>query len=342
MKFLKKPFKFGNIILPSNVFYSPLAGCSDYPFRKMSSHYQPGLIYCEMVKMDALVRNDQGTFHILDYSRDQHPIGAQLVGSKPELAGQAARIIEDLGFDVVDFNCGCPVDKVTKDGSGSGMLKNPDKIGEIISNMVAAVKIPVTVKIRAGWDSTDIVAPEITRIAEQAGATAIAIHARTRSQAYKGSANWEWIRQCKEAAKNILVIGNGDLFSADAVERMYDQTNCDVALVSRGTMGSPWIVEDIYRHFEGLPPIERTQNTAKDVLLEHLEQIELYDSPRKALIKLRQIGCWYLKRSAATKEFRNAISHANNLAEAKQLIRDFTIDESLADEPSTELECELA
>jgi tRNA-dihydrouridine synthase B len=337
MKFLQKPFKFGKIVLPSNVFYSPLAGCSDYPFRKMSARYKPGLIYCEMVKMDAIVRNDQGTFHILDYSRDMHPIGAQIVGSKPEIAGQAARIVEELGFDVVDFNCGCPVDKVTKDGSGSGMLKNPEKIGEIISNMVAAVKIPVTVKIRAGWDNVSIVAPEITRIAEQAGATAIAIHARTRSQAYKGSANWDWIRECKEVAKNILVIGNGDLFSADAVERMYDQTGCDVALVSRGTMGAPWIVEDIYRHFEGETAVERSQMSAKDVLLEHLEEIELYDSPRKALVKLRQIGCWYLKRSAGTKEFRCAISHAESLGEAKRLIRDFQIDEGIGCESDGEM-----
>ena len=126
---LKIPFKLGSITLPNNIFYAPLAGCSDYPFRQMSAKYRPGLIYCEMVKMDALVRNDQGTFHMLDYARKMHPIGGQICGSKPEIAGQAAKIIEDLGFDVVDLNCGCPVDKVTKDGSGSGMMKTPQLIG---------------------------------------------------------------------------------------------------------------------------------------------------------------------------------------------------------------------
>lgn len=243
MSFLKKPFQFGSAKLPNNIFYAPLAGCSDFPFRQMSARYRPGLMYCEMVKMEALVRYDQNTFHILDYEKEMHPIGGQVVGSNPKIAGQAAKIIEDLGFDVVDLNCGCPVDKVTKDGSGSGMLKTPQLIGEMLANMVAAVKIPVTVKIRAGWDEEHITAPEITKIAEEAGAQAIAIHARTRKQAYKGDANWDYIKACKQVAKKIMVIGNGDVFDADAAKRMFEYTGCDVVLVSRGTMGAPWIVE---------------------------------------------------------------------------------------------------
>ncbi|KAG8172289.1 hypothetical protein JTE90_025602 [Oedothorax gibbosus] len=134
------------------------------------------------------------------------PIGAQLCGSKPELAAECARIIQDLGFDSLDLNCGCPVDKVTKDGSGSGMLKTPQLIGDILANMVSAVKIPVTIKIRAGWDSSQINAVEIVKIAESAGAKAICIHGRTRAQAYRGPANWDWIRECKQAAQTIKVI----------------------------------------------------------------------------------------------------------------------------------------
>jgi tRNA-dihydrouridine synthase B len=205
---LKKPFSFGNLTLPSNIFCAPLAGCSDLPFRRMTARYRPGLIYCEMVKMDALIRHDPNTFRLLDYETGMHPIGGQLCGSKPQIAGQCAKIIEDLGFDVVDLNCGCPVDKVTKDGSGSGMLKNPELIGEVLANMVAAVKIPVTVKIRAGWDHQSIIVEEVTRIAEQAGAKAICIHGRTRSQAYQGLANWDYIARSKRVAKTILVIGN--------------------------------------------------------------------------------------------------------------------------------------
>src|SRR3984893_6443256 len=181
---LKRPFQLGALQLPSNIFCAPLAGCSDLPFRMMTTKFQPGLVYCEMVKMDALVRHDPHTYRLLDYETSMHPIGAQLCGSKPQLAGKSAKILEDLGFDVVDLNCGCPVDKVTKDGSGSGLLKNPQLIGEIISQMVASVRIPVTVKIRAGWDAQNINAEEITEIAEQAGAVAICIHGRTRSQGY--------------------------------------------------------------------------------------------------------------------------------------------------------------
>src|SRR6185437_6206308 len=206
---LKKPFQLGNLTLPSNIFCAPLAGCSDLPFRRMTSKYRPGLIYCEMVKMDALVRHDPHTYRLLDFEADMHPIGGQICGSKPQYAGKSAKIIEELGFDVVDLNCGCPVDKVTKDGSGSGMLKTPELIGEILSNMTAAVKIPVTVKIRAGWDEKSLNAAEIVQIAEQAGAAAICVHGRTREQGYKGPANWDWIRECKRAAKKIQVIGNG-------------------------------------------------------------------------------------------------------------------------------------
>src|SRR5579872_1226411 len=169
---ISDPFFIGSVKLPNKVLYAPLAGCSDLPFRRMSRHYGPGIVYCEMVKIDALVRNDSNTYRLLDYDIGMHPIGAQICGSKPKIAAAAARIVEDLGFDVIDFNCGCPVDKVTKDGSGSGMLKTPELIGEVLCEMMAAVKIPVTVKIRAGWDEKSINAVEITNIAEKAGAKA--------------------------------------------------------------------------------------------------------------------------------------------------------------------------
>ena len=180
-----------------------------------------------MVKMDALIRHEPSTYHLLDYDPSMRPIGSQLCGSKPELAGPTARIIEELGFDVVDLNCGCPVDKVTKDGSGSGMLKNPELIGSVISNMVAAVNIPVTVKIRTGWDDESINASLITKIAEQAGAQAISIHGRTRKQKYTGRANWDHIKAAKQVATSIKVIGNGDVFDAEAGLALFKHTRCD-------------------------------------------------------------------------------------------------------------------
>ena len=310
MSFLNKPFRFGGRELPSNIFCAPLAGCSDWPFRVMTGSYRPGLIYCEMVKIDALVRHDPHTYRFLDYTSDMHPIGAQLCGSKPQMAAAAARIIEDLGFDCIDLNCGCPVDKVTKDGSGSGLLRNPDRIGEILSAMIAAVRIPVSVKIRAGWCDRQINAVEITRIAEQAGAVAITVHGRTQEQGYRGKANWDYILECKKASKRILVIGNGDVFDADSARRMFEETHCDGILIARGSLGKPWIIEDIYRSMEGLPPIHRSVSDVRAALLEHFRHIFLYQSDRQALLDIRRVGCWYLKPCIGAKALRIQLNQA--------------------------------
>ncbi|MBA3721489.1 MAG: tRNA dihydrouridine synthase DusB [Parachlamydiaceae bacterium] len=323
----REPFQLGNILLPSNVFYAPLAGCSDFPFRKMSAKYRPGLMYCEMVKMDALIRHDAGTYHILDYSPDMHPIGGQLCGSKPQLAGKAARILEDLGFDVIDLNCGCPVDKVTKDGSGSGMLKTPELIGDVIANIVANVKVPVTVKIRAGWDEENIVAAQIVKIAEKAGAKAICIHARTRQQGYKGPANWDHIKACKQEAKTIKVIGNGDVLDGPSAEKMLTYTGCDAVLVARGTLGQPWIVEDILRYFEGLPAQTRTLEDCRQALYQHFLFTKSYQHDQKVCVDMRRVGCWYLKKSAGTRQFRELISKAGNMKVIEDLILNFPLEE---------------
>ncbi len=320
MKKFVKPLKLGNLSLPSNVFYSPLAGCSDYPFRQMAARYQIGLMFCEMVKMEALIRHEPSTYHLLDYDFSMRPIGGQLCGSKPKLAGPCARIIEELGFDVVDLNCGCPVDKVTKDGSGSGMLKNPELIGEVISNMVAAVTIPVTVKIRAGWDDENINASLITKIAEEAGAKAISIHGRTRQQKYTGKANWDHIKAAKMAATTIKVIGNGDVFDAQAGLSLFEQTGCDAILVSRGTFGTPWIAENIKRLDSAIPPLIPN---VKNHLLDHMTYIASYQTDRKALLDMRRIGCWYLRNGTGTKKLRESLNRSKDLMEIEKLIREY-------------------
>lgn len=321
-----RPFFIGSARLPNNILYAPLAGCSDLPFRRMACRYRPGIIYCEMVKIDALVRHDPNTYRMLDYDSDMHPIGAQLCGSKPKLAGEAARIIEDLGFDVIDFNCGCPVDKVTKDGSGSGMLKNPELVGEVLSSIVASVKVPVTVKIRTGWDDEHINATQITRIAEKAGAKAITIHGRTRQQGYEGKANREQIRACKQVAEKILVIGNGDIFDAQSALHMFEYTNCDAILVARGTMGQPWIVEDILRALNGEQAINRSAENLKQRLFEHFDEIIRYQPERQSLLDMRRVGCWYLKKLNGVKELRLKLNRSATTAEVFQHLREFSWD----------------
>ncbi len=334
------PIKFGNLKLPNRIFYAPLAGCSDFPFRKMSAQYGPGLMYCEMVKMDALVRHDPHTYHILDYSADMHPIGGQLCGSKPSLAGQAAKIIEDLGFDVVDLNCGCPVDKITKDGSGSGLLKTPELIGDILSNMVAAVKVPVTVKIRAGWDEQNIQVAEIVKIAEQAGAQAICIHGRTRQQGYRGPANWDHIKAAKEVATTIQVIGNGDVLDGPSAEKMFKETGCDAVLVARGTMGQPWVVQDILRHLDNLPPLMRTLEDCRQALYEHFLWTHHYHGDHRVCVDMRRVGCWYLKKSSGTRQFREMISRATEMDVIKDLILNFPLGDLIeCDDAEQEADC---
>jgi tRNA-dihydrouridine synthase B len=320
---MKKTLQLGQLLLPNRVLFAPLAGCSDLPYRKMANRFRPGIMYCEMVKMDALVRHDPHTYRMLDYTADMHPLGAQLCGSKLQFVKQSAKIIEDLGFDVLDFNCGCPVDKVTKDGSGSGMLKTPELIGDMIAEMVSAVNIPVTVKIRAGWDESCINAPEITRIAEQAGAKAITIHGRTRAQAYKGPAKWEYIRACVESANEILVIGNGDVFDAGSALRMFEETGCDAVLVARGAMGQPWIVQDILNAQDGLPQVDRGVNDIHEALLQHFELIIRYQTERQALLDMRRVGCWYLKRLEGVKNLRVKINRSSSIKESFQAVEEF-------------------
>ena len=273
--------------------------------------------------MDALIRHDPNTYRLLDFEPSMHPIGGQLCGSKPEIAGQCAKIIEDLGFDVVDLNCGCPVDKVTKDGSGSGMLKNLDLIGDVLCNMVAAVKIPVTIKIRAGWDFSQIVAPQVARIAEEAGASAICVHGRTRSQGYKGPANWDFIRDCKMAAQKIPVIGNGDAFDGPSAQKLFEHTGCDAILLARGTMGKPWLIEDIYRHLSNEEPLVRSGLDYRDILLDHLDHIVSYQNERRALLDLRRIGCWYLRGAKNMRHLRESLNRSKSAVEIRQMICDY-------------------
>ncbi len=317
------PLKFGQLELDTPVIYSPLAGCSDYPFRQMVRRYTKCLIFCEMVKMDALVRYDQGSFSLLEFSKEMHPIGGQIVGSKPELAGKSAQIIEELGFDVVDLNCGCPVDKVTKDGSGSGLLKEPQKIGEIISNMKAAVNIPVTVKIRAGWDADALNAPEVVKVAEEAGAAMITIHGRTRAQGYKGEADRDLIRAAKEAATTIKVAGNGDIFDVPSALHMFEHTGCDAILISRGTMGNPWLGEEITRALRGEAPTPRSPADRLTTLIEHLECIRGYRNAKRAALDIRRVGCWYCKESPGVSELRGKLSRVKEIDQAKQLILEY-------------------
>lgn len=322
------PLTLGSRVLSSNIWYAPLAGCSDWPHRMMTSTWKPGLVFCEMAKMDALVRADEGTYEILHYSDCMHPIGAQLFGNSPIYARQAARIIEDMGFDVIDLNCGCPVPKVTRVGGGSFLLKTPLLIGEILSAMVGAVRIPVTVKVRAGWDEAHINVEEVVTIAESAGASAITVHARTRAQGYSGIAQLDWIKRAKDAAKHMLVIGNGDIVTPEKAFAMMKETGCDGVSIGRATMDTPWIAEDIRRVAAGHEVLSFSVADRKALLQRHFDFIAAYKSEKKALVDLRRVGGWYFTHFAGAKAFRSAVAEARSVDDVRRLIAEFDAEDA--------------
>jgi tRNA-dihydrouridine synthase B len=320
-KFVKN-FVLGKKIFPNNIFYAPICGYSDISFRQLCQKYRPGLFFCEMVKIEGLLRKTPTTYKLLSYEKNMHPIGAQICGSNSKRAQEASRIIEDLGFDLIDLNCGCPVNKVVKDGSGSGMLKTPQLIGEVIKAIVDVVNIPVTVKIRSGWDEKNINAEIITKIAEEAGAAAICIHGRTRVQGYTGKADWSVIKECKKVAKNIKVFANGDLFDPFAVKQCLDETLCDGVFIARGMIGQPWFVESVEKMYEN-QDFTRSTEKIKEDLLEHLQYILKYEDEKKALINMKKIFPWYLKGLIGLKELKISVAKSQNSIELLDLIKSF-------------------
>lgn len=322
---LQKPFFLGNLTLANNIFFAPLSGHTDLAFRRFCLPFRPGLFFAEMVKMDALVRNQPSTLDLLSYDQNMHPIGAQLFGSSTKYAKQAAKMIEDLGFDLLDLNCGCSVPKVTRDGSGSALLKNPEKIGEILSEMIATVKIPVTVKIRVGWDQDHIVALHVLDLAEKAGAKAITIHGRTAVCGYQKAANWALIKECKKQTKTLQVIGNGDLFTPQNVEKMFNQTGCDGVMIGRGLLTTPYIVENIQAYYEKKEIKNKTILELISLLQSHFHHILTCCQNSRALFHMKRVACWYLKGYRGMKKLRADIMNCQSEDGVLDLLNVFSL-----------------
>lgn len=317
-----KSISIGSLKLKSPIVYAPLAGYSDFPFRRMSSTFFPSLMFCEMVKVEALLRKIPKTFRILQYSEFMRPIGAQLCGSHPEDMGIAGKIVEDMGFDVIDINCGCPTDRITKDGSGSGLLRTPLLLGKLVESLCTKVKVPVTVKIRSGWDSNSINVHEVCKIIEEAGASAVFVHGRTVRQGYMGLSDRKNILLAKRSVKKIPIFGNGDIFDAQSAMDLIKETGCDGVLVARGTIGQPWIVKHIEASLEGkefsLPSfLER-----KQMFLTHLNYInEFYENDeRRLLTEAKKLCGWYLVLAEGVKKLRTELSKAGTAEQVFELI----------------------
>ncbi len=331
MNFFLRYFQLGGLFVP-NILCAPLAGYTDQPWRQIYRKFFSGLMFCEMVKMQALVRKIPETWRYLNFSQMERPIGAQIYGSDPALAASSAQILEDLGFDALCLNCGCPVKKIVKDGSGSALLKNPKLLAKILSNMTGQVKIPVVLKIRTGWDVNSVNALEITKIAEESGAKALIIHGRTRSMGYRGQPDLITIRKCKEKA-GIPVIGNGGLFSKKDVEKMFLETGCDGVMLARGIIGQPQFFLELTGNFWQMQ--KDKVSVIKKVLLEHFLLIQKYRflEDHKAVCDMRRLIGWYLKFCSKTRELKQAVFKAASSTEILHLIENYPWDKMVYQNP---------
>ena len=290
-------FKIGNVEIKNRVVLAPMAGVCNSAFRRIIKEMGAGLLYAEMVSDKALVYNNEKTKDMLYMTEDERPISQQIFGSDKESFVEAAKIIEEsMHPDIIDINMGCPVPKVAvKSQAGSALLKDPDKIYEIVKAVKEAVNVPVTVKIRSGWDKNSINAVLVAKTCEKAGASAIAVHPRTRSQGYSGKADWNIIKEVKEAV-NIPVIGNGDILSAKDAKKMIDETGCDAVMIGRGTLGNPYLIKQIVRYLEdGVllkdeSPIERMKTCLK-----HFNYLLKIKPEKVATLEMLTHADWYLK-----------------------------------------------
>lgn len=302
--------KIGDIKLDNPVILAPMAGVTDLPFRRLAKEMGCGLVYSEMVSDKGLLYENCHTLHMLQIDDRERPIAIQIFGSDPDSMAKAARYVEDSGADIIDINMGCPTPKIVKNGSGSALMCQPELAYQIMAKVVEAVHIPVTVKIRKGWNEASANAVEMARLAERAGIAAIAVHGRTREQFYAGKADWNIIRQVKESV-GIPVIGNGDIRNHHDAENMISTTGCDAIMVGRGAQGNPWIFRQITHYLttgEVLPPPKIEERLS--VLLRHLDMLVEHKGEYIGVREMRSHGAWYTKGLPNSAELRLKMNQA--------------------------------
>ncbi len=315
--------KIGDIVLDNNLILAPMAGVTDLPFRLLCKEQGAGLLCMEMVSAKAIYYGNKNTERLLEIHPEEQPVSLQLFGSDPDILAEMAARIEERPFAILDFNMGCPVPKVVNNGEGSALMKEPHRVEEILSRLVGAVKKPVTVKIRKGFDDGHVNAVEIAKIAENCGVAAVAVHGRTRQQFYSGRADWDIIRQVKEAV-SIPVIGNGDIRSAEDVLRMRHETGCDGFMIGRGAQGNPWIFHQILHRLETGEDLPKP--SAEEVAQMVLRHARLQLEVKGEYIGIREIrkhAAWYTAGYKNSSRLRGKINEAENYADLEKLFGEF-------------------
>jgi len=317
--------KLKNLELKTRIIQSPMAGCTDLAFRVLAREHGMEFAFLEMVSSESLVRKNDKTFRLMKSVESDKPLGAQIVGCNPEIMGEATQIVEEMGFDLIDINIGCPVPKITGPGGGSALLKEPKTAKQVISSVVKnANNIPVTVKMRKGYtDDSGSEAVTIAKIAEDAGASAVTVHGRTRAQGYTGFADWEAIGKVKKAV-SIPVFGNGDVNCGDDAKKLIEISGCDGVMVGRGALGNPWLYKSIENVLNGKAATDNpTLKEQKAAALKHLELEVQYEGEKIGILKSRRIICWYFKTQPGISQFRGKINKATKTEEVRELIKNF-------------------
>lgn len=317
-----KPLQIGNVTMENNLILAPMAGVSDLPFRLLCREQGAGLVCMEMVSAKAILYKNQNTEELLTIDPEEHPVSLQLFGSDPDIMGEIAKQIEERPFDILDINMGCPVPKVVNNGDGSALMKNPVLAGKIIEKTARAVKKPVTVKIRKGFDDAHINAVELAHIAQESGAAAVAVHGRTREQFYSGKADWDIIRRVKEAV-SIPVIGNGDILTAEDVATMAEQTGCDGFMIARGAEGNPWIFRQILHYFQmGETLAKPSFAEVTEMLLRHTRMQLDCKGEYTGIREIRKHAAWYTAGYRNSSKLRGRINEIESFDDLQALFEE--------------------
>ena len=312
--------QIGNVTLENNLILAPMAGVTDLPFRILCKEQGAGLICMEMVSAKAILYKNKNTEELMTIDEREHPVSLQLFGSDPQVMSEIAKQIEDRPFDILDINMGCPVPKVVNNGDGSALMKDPILAGKIIEQTVKAIKKPVTVKIRKGFDEEHVNAVEMAHIAEESGAAAIAVHGRTREQYYSGKADWDIIRQVK-AAVSIPVIGNGDVTTGEQAIRMREETGCDGVMIGRGAQGNPWIFRELLEYEKtGKLPERPSPEVIRETMLRHARLQMEYKGDFIGIREMRKHVAWYTKGMKGSSKLRDEINRTESYEELEALL----------------------